>query len=127
MGFSISYTTYNLINRLLVCYSSHDLDNKPFNDPTGLDHTNTKLVFYLNPHCVCFFYFQIGGVLAIINAFLMEGIHREIYKYRHGKVPPQKTGLFDFSFFGRSMQEPSSPLLSELASNVYKGIEKYTK
>ena len=34
----ISQTTYNLNNEILVRYSSFDLNIKPFNDLTGLDH-----------------------------------------------------------------------------------------
>ena len=34
---------------LLVCYSD-DLNNGPFNDRTGLDSSNTKLVCYSDPH-----------------------------------------------------------------------------
>ena len=44
--------TYKLNNDLLVCYSSHDLNNGPFNYRTGLDHSNTKLVRYPDPHCI---------------------------------------------------------------------------
>ena len=47
----ISQTTYNLNSELLVCYSSHDLNNEPFNEQTILDHLNTKLVRYSDPHC----------------------------------------------------------------------------
>ena len=28
----------------LVCYSSHDLNNEPFEEQTILDHSNTELV-----------------------------------------------------------------------------------
>ena len=41
---AISHVAYNLNSRLLVRYSSHDLNKNPFNDQTGLDHWNTKLV-----------------------------------------------------------------------------------
>ena len=47
----ISQTTYDLNSELLVCYSSHDLNNGPFKERTVLDHSNTKLVCYSDPHC----------------------------------------------------------------------------
>ena len=45
----ISQTTYNRNSILLVCYSSHDLNNEPFKEKTILDHSNTKLVHYSDP------------------------------------------------------------------------------
>ena len=48
----ISQTTYNLNNEILVCYSSFDLNIKPYNDLTGLDHSNTELVYYSDPLCI---------------------------------------------------------------------------
>ena len=52
-------TTYDLnTNKLLVCYSSHGLTNQLFNYQTGLDHLNTKVVHYSDPHStsiLCFF------------------------------------------------------------------------
>ena len=35
----------------LVRYSD-DLNNEPFNEHTVLDHLNTKLVRYSDPHCI---------------------------------------------------------------------------
>ena len=34
----------------LVIYSSHGLNNQPFNDQTSLGHSNAKLVCYSDPH-----------------------------------------------------------------------------
>ena len=48
----ISQTTHVLNNKLLVHHSSHDLNNKPFDEQTILDHSNTKLVHYLDPTVV---------------------------------------------------------------------------
>ena len=36
----------------LVHYSGHGLNNEPFNDPTVLNHLNTELVRYSDPHCI---------------------------------------------------------------------------
>ena len=52
---TISQTTYDLKSKLLVRYSSHDLKNKTFNEKTILDHSNTKLVRYSDPHCTPFY------------------------------------------------------------------------
>ena len=59
---AISQTTYDLIgkllvhysscvlnNKLLVRYSSHELNNEPFEEQHILDHLNTKLVRYSDP------------------------------------------------------------------------------
>ena len=47
-----SYQTfYHLSSELLVHYSRHGLNNGPFNERTVLEHLNTKLVFYSDPHC----------------------------------------------------------------------------
>ena len=48
----ISQTPYDLNKELLVRYSGHGLNNKPFNERTNLDHLNTKLVCYSDPHCI---------------------------------------------------------------------------
>ena len=61
----ISQTPYDLNSKLLVCYSSHvlnkellvrysshDLNNKPFKEQTVLDHSNTEIVCYSDPHCI---------------------------------------------------------------------------
>ena len=47
---AISHATYDLNNKLLVPYSSHDLKNGPFIDRTVLNHLNTKLVRHSDPH-----------------------------------------------------------------------------
>ena len=47
----ISQTTYDLNSKLLVRYSSHDLNNEPFKEQTVLDHLNTEQVCYSDPHC----------------------------------------------------------------------------
>ena len=45
------YSGHGLNNKLLVCYSGNGLNNEPFNKRTVLDHTNTELVRYSDPHC----------------------------------------------------------------------------
>ena len=50
----ILQTTYYLNNKPLVRHSSHDLNDEPFNDQTGLDHSNTKLIHYSDPDCFIF-------------------------------------------------------------------------
>ena len=37
---------------ITVWYSSHDLDNGPFNDQTVFNHLNTRLVRYSDLHCI---------------------------------------------------------------------------
>ena len=44
MLFLTTYSQFLLNNKLLVCYSSHDLYNEPFTWQTILDHLNTELV-----------------------------------------------------------------------------------
>ena len=51
MLFLTTYSQFLLNNKLLVCYSSHDLYNEPFTWQTILDHLNTELVCYSDPHC----------------------------------------------------------------------------
>ena len=41
---------HGLNTELLVLSSSHDLNNEPFKDRTGLEHSNTELVCNSNPH-----------------------------------------------------------------------------
>ena len=48
---AISLVTYDPKYIFLVGFSSHDLINWPFNHKTGLDHSNTELDFYSDPHC----------------------------------------------------------------------------
>ena len=39
---------YDLNNKLLICYSSYGMNNRPFNDRTDLDYSNTELVGHLD-------------------------------------------------------------------------------
>ena len=48
---TISQTPFDLNNDLFVRYSGHGLNNEPFDERTVLDHLNTKLVRYSDPHC----------------------------------------------------------------------------
>ena len=48
---SVTKLLYHLNSKLLVCYSRHGLNSEPFNEQTVLDHLNTKLVYYSDPHC----------------------------------------------------------------------------
>ena len=43
-------TFYHLNSKLLVKYSSHGLKRGPFDERTILDHLNTELVHYSDPH-----------------------------------------------------------------------------
>ena len=47
----VRYSSHVLNEELLVCYSSYDLKSKPFEERTILDHLNTELVGYSDPHC----------------------------------------------------------------------------
>ena len=47
----ISQTPYDMNDELLVCYSGHGLNNGPFDEQTVLNHLNTGLVRYSDPHC----------------------------------------------------------------------------
>ena len=50
-----SYQTFNHSNgELLVCYSRHTLNNRPFEEQTVLGHINTQLVRYSDPNCSAF-------------------------------------------------------------------------
>ena len=44
-------TFYPLNSKQLVCYSRCALNNRPFDQWTVLDHLNTELVCYSDPHC----------------------------------------------------------------------------
>ena len=48
----VRYYSHVLNNKLIVCYSSHDLNNEPFKERTVLNHSNTELVCYSDPHCI---------------------------------------------------------------------------
>ena len=45
------HTFYHLNSEILVCYSRHGLNNRPFDEQTVLDHLKTELVGYSDPHC----------------------------------------------------------------------------
>ena len=45
----ISQKTHDLNSELLVCYSSFNLNNKPYDEQTIFDHSNTELVRYSDP------------------------------------------------------------------------------
>ena len=48
----VSYQTlYHSNSKILVCYSRHGLNNGPSSKQTVLEHLNTKLVGYSDPHC----------------------------------------------------------------------------
>ena len=47
----IAWITDHWVNRLFVRYSGHALNKRPFDDRTCLDHLNTGLVRYSDPHC----------------------------------------------------------------------------
>ena len=47
----ISQTPHDLNNERIVRYSGHGLNTEPFDERTVLDHLNTKLVRYSDPHC----------------------------------------------------------------------------
>ena len=47
--------TDGLNNKIFVLYSSHGLNNEPFNDWTVFNHLNTELVCYSDPHFICIF------------------------------------------------------------------------
>ena len=68
----ISQKTYDMNNKLFVCYSIHYLKNKSFDEWTigqfkhwtVLDHSNTELVHYSDPHSISFFaYAQVFSLL----------------------------------------------------------------
>ena len=48
--------------KLLVRYSSHDLNNEPFNERTVLEHLNTELVGYSDPHWISYETFRMQGI-----------------------------------------------------------------
>ena len=45
-------TFYQTNSKLLVCYSRHGLNNGPFNEQNVLNHLNTEIVHYSDPHCI---------------------------------------------------------------------------
>ena len=49
------YAFHDLNTILLVHYLIHGLNKEPFNRRTGLDHLNTKLVCYSDPHSIIYF------------------------------------------------------------------------
>ena len=48
---SVTKLLFFLKSQLLVRYSRHGLNNRPFNEQTVLDHLHTKLVCNSDPHC----------------------------------------------------------------------------
>ena len=48
----MAWITDNLINKLIVRHSGHGLNNRPFHNRKCLDHSNTGLVRYSDPHCI---------------------------------------------------------------------------
>ena len=48
----INYIVCRMHNELLVHFSGHGLNNEAFDERTVLDHSNTKLVCYSDPHCM---------------------------------------------------------------------------
>ena len=74
----ISHAIYEF-NGHLVCYSSHDLNNGPFIDSTCLDHLNTKLVHYSDPHCTY------GALLQCLGAVEAEAV-KSFFLRRVGNV-----------------------------------------
>ena len=54
----IRYSSHGLNTELLVRYSGHGLNNEPFDEQTNLDHLNTELVRYSDPHCKCHQFLQ---------------------------------------------------------------------
>ena len=49
----VRYSSHGLNTKILVCYSGHGLNNEPLYEQTILDHLNTELVRYSDPHCKC--------------------------------------------------------------------------
>ena len=45
------WTTYDLNSKLSVHFSNYGLNNEPFKEKTILNHSNTELVCYSDPHC----------------------------------------------------------------------------
>ena len=48
----VRYSSHDLNSELLVRYSDGGLNKEPFNDRTALNHLNTELVRYSDPHCI---------------------------------------------------------------------------
>ena len=66
----VRYSGHGLNSKLLIRYSghevgwlmawianflfaSHDLNKEPFDNQTVINHSNTELVVYSDPHCIC--------------------------------------------------------------------------
>ena len=58
LKFVIWATSHGPNNILFVSLSRHDLNKEPFNERTGLNHSNTELVCSSDPHCTPNFYVQ---------------------------------------------------------------------
>ena len=48
---ALNHATYDLMNELLVHYSGHGWNNRPFDEQTKSHDLNTELVWYSEPHC----------------------------------------------------------------------------
>ena len=48
----VRYSSHDLNSELLVRYSDGGLNKEPFDDRTALNHSNTELVQYSDPHCI---------------------------------------------------------------------------
>ena len=49
---AINYSTCVLNSKLLVLYWCQGLNNEPIDEQTTLNHLNTGLVYYIDPHCI---------------------------------------------------------------------------
>ena len=74
----ISHTTYDLNNKQLVLFSNHDPNNKPFDERTILDHLNTELVCYSNPHCMKKKYLSQKSVKSTFGLLVLDG--RQVFQ-----------------------------------------------
>ena len=63
----VRYPSHVLNYELLVCYSSHDLNNEPFKERTVLDHLNTELICYSDPHSMLIFILMFGLLFGFIQ------------------------------------------------------------
>ena len=56
----VYYSSHGLNTKILVRYSGYGLNNEPLDERTILDHLNTKLVCYSDPHCIYLLFVSIG-------------------------------------------------------------------
>ena len=59
--------------------SSHDLNNEQLEEGTILDHLNTELVCYSDPHCIG--YFNLALVRIIDWQYCCQILHIEYYTF----------------------------------------------